>query len=53
MSARVILVIVAIVLVIAAGTILTLKRAVKMSTRDVGMEMGAGRTAPPPPPPRK
>ena len=53
MSRRMLVIIAAIVVVIAGGTILTLKRAVKTSTRDVGMEMGAGRMPPPPRPPRK
>jgi hypothetical protein len=53
MSPRVLLVIVAIVVVIAAGTIIALKRAVKTSTRDPTVEMGAGRVPPPPRPPRQ
>jgi len=52
MSPRVLVVIVAIVVVIAAGTILALKRAVKTSTREVGADVIPARPAAPPPPPR-
>ena len=51
MSPRVLAVVVAIVVVIAAGTILALKRAVKTSTRDVGADVVPARPAPPPTPP--
>jgi hypothetical protein len=50
MSPRVLVVIAVIVIVIAAGTVMTLKRAVKTGTRDPTVEMGAGRTPPPAPP---
>ncbi|HEX3097997.1 MAG TPA: hypothetical protein VHQ02_09770 [Usitatibacter sp.] len=52
MSPRVLVVIVAIVIVIAAGTILALKRAVKTSTRDVGMDVVPARPATPLAPPK-
>jgi uncharacterized membrane-anchored protein len=52
MSPRILAIIVALVVVIAAGTILALKRAVKTSTRDVGAETAPARPAAPPAPPK-
>lgn len=52
MSPRVLVILVAIVVVIAAGTILALKRAVKTSTRDVGAEVVPARPAAPPTAPK-